>query len=159
MLAHDRALRSLDRARCLALLQARPVGRLVFTRQALPEVLPVNYRLDGGIVFRLASRSAAADACRDAVVAFQVDDIDADRRLGWSVTVVGLSGEITDPAERSRLAGLPLESWLGDSRDHFVRLRLDQVTGREIVPAALAMIPDSRLAGGTNDPPSGVARP
>jgi nitroimidazol reductase NimA-like FMN-containing flavoprotein (pyridoxamine 5'-phosphate oxidase superfamily) len=128
----ERVLELVDRDRCLELLASRPVGRLVFTHRALPQVMPVNFCLDDGVVFRLVSGSTAAQACRDAVVAFHVDDIDAERRLGWSVTVVGRADIVSDPAERARLAALPLESWLGDSRDHFVRIRLDQLTGRAL---------------------------
>ena len=72
------------------------------------------------------------------MLAFNVDDIDPDGRIGWSVTVVGRSNEVTDPFERDELVALGLESWLGDSRDTFIRIALDEVTGREIVPAGLA---------------------
>jgi nitroimidazol reductase NimA-like FMN-containing flavoprotein (pyridoxamine 5'-phosphate oxidase superfamily) len=133
-----RALVPLSRARCVELLGSRPVGRVVFTRRALPEVLPVNYTLHDAVLFRVAAGSAVAAACRDSVVAFNVDDIDPDGRVGWSVTVVGHSSEVTDPVERARLVALGLTSWLGDSRDTFIRIALDEVTGREIVPAGLA---------------------
>ena len=50
---------------CLALLQTTPVGRIVFTHQALPAVQPVNYALDGqDVIIRTSpgSKRAAAAA-------------------------------------------------------------------------------------------------
>jgi nitroimidazol reductase NimA-like FMN-containing flavoprotein (pyridoxamine 5'-phosphate oxidase superfamily) len=123
----------LDRAACLELLASRPVGRLVFTHRALPDVLPVNYRLDGEhLLIRLSSGSVAASATRDAVVAFEVDDIDLFTRTGWSVTVVGHAHEITDPAELRQAESLELSTWAGDARDHFVSVAVERITGRRL---------------------------
>ena len=126
-------LTHLDRATCLTLLAGRPIGRLVFTHRALPDVLPVNFRVDGEtLLIRLSSGSVAATATRDAVVAFQVDDLDLEARTGWSVTVVGRAHEITDLAELSRARELDLTTWAGDARDHFVSIAVEKVTGRRL---------------------------
>jgi uncharacterized protein len=126
-------LLTLDRSTCLSLLASFPVGRLVFTHRALPEVLPVNYRMDGeNVLIRLQVGSAAARAVQDSVVAFEVDDIDFDKRTGWSVTVVGHAREITDPGERERVSALELNSWAGDGRDHYVQIAAEKVTGRQL---------------------------
>jgi nitroimidazol reductase NimA-like FMN-containing flavoprotein (pyridoxamine 5'-phosphate oxidase superfamily) len=102
-------LAQLDRTTCLARLGTQPFGRLVFTHRALPDVLPVNYRLDGeSLLIQLRSRSAAAAGTRDSVVAFDVDDIDIATRSGWSVTVVGHAHEITDPSELRQAQSLDL---------------------------------------------------
>jgi nitroimidazol reductase NimA-like FMN-containing flavoprotein (pyridoxamine 5'-phosphate oxidase superfamily) len=129
-----RALLPLDRPACLALLPTQPVGRLIFTHRALPEVLPLVFRLDGeALLVRLASGSMAAVATRDAVVAFHVDRIDPRLLLGWSVTVVGRAREVTEPAERQRAGVLILDSWSGDHRDLFLRIGAERVSGHEIV--------------------------
>jgi nitroimidazol reductase NimA-like FMN-containing flavoprotein (pyridoxamine 5'-phosphate oxidase superfamily) len=126
------ALRTLDRARCLELLASRPVGRLAFTRRALPDVIPVNYTLDGeDVLIRLEAGSPTAAAVTGAVVAFEVDDIDIDARAGWSVTVVGEAQEVLDVQERLR-ASLRLVTWAGDQRDHLLRIRTERVTGRTL---------------------------
>jgi uncharacterized protein len=129
----------LDRTACLDLLARRPFGRLVFTHRALPDVLPVNYRLDGDrLLLRLSSGSTAAKATCDAVVAFEVDDIDEASRTGSSVTVVGHAHEITAPGELARARSLGLEAWAGDERDHFVAITVEKVSGRRLrQPAAL----------------------
>ena len=124
-------LARLDRSSCLAMLGTRPFGRLVFTHRALPDVLPVNYRLDGeSVLIRLVSGSTAAAAARDSVVAFEVDDIDISSRSGWSITVVGHAHEITESGELGRARSLGLVSWAGDDRDHFVSVAVERVTGR-----------------------------
>jgi uncharacterized protein len=131
-----RTLVRLDRAECLALLSTRPFGRLVYTYRALPAVLPVNHRVEGDhILIRLEAGSAAALATRDAVVAFETDDIDVDARMGWSVTVVGRAREITDPGDGLRAAALELEPWVGDHRDHVLAVAVEQVTGQRLVSA------------------------
>ena len=114
--ASDRVLVPLDRAEAVALLEATEVGRLVFTVRALPEVFPVNFRVfEGGVVVRVSGTSRAVEGAVDTVVAFEVDQIDAASRTGWSVTVVGHTSEILDRAERERVLALPLVPWAGAS--------------------------------------------
>ncbi len=114
------------------------MGRLVFTHRALPDVIPVNYRMDGeNLVIRLSSGSVAASATRDTIVAFEVDEIDLESRTGWSVTVVGRAHEILDEAELRRARSLGLSSWVSDSRDHYLSVAAERVTGRRLFhPAA-----------------------
>ncbi|MFI5960090.1 pyridoxamine 5'-phosphate oxidase family protein [Cryptosporangium sp. NPDC051539] len=53
-----RVLAPLGRDECLALLSSVPVGQVVFTYRALPDVLPVNFRVDGeSVVIRVAAGS------------------------------------------------------------------------------------------------------
>ncbi|QYC45615.1 Pyridoxamine 5'-phosphate oxidase [Nonomuraea coxensis DSM 45129] len=118
---------------CLRLLASTPIGRIVFTDRALPAVQPVAFCLDGdAIVIRTGVGSKLAAATRRAVVAFEVDDYDPVRRTGWSVSVVGHATAVTDPAETARLAELPLDPWVPGGLDHFIRVSLEQVTGRRI---------------------------
>jgi nitroimidazol reductase NimA-like FMN-containing flavoprotein (pyridoxamine 5'-phosphate oxidase superfamily) len=133
----DRLLVPLDRDECVRLLRGAAVGRLVFTFRALPEVFPVNFRVHGdGVVVRVAAASRAAEGALDTVVAFEVDEIDAVDRTGWSVTVLGRSSEILDPAERAEVLALPLVAWAGGVRDRLIRIPFERVTGRRLVTAA-----------------------
>jgi hypothetical protein len=133
----ERVLLPLDRDACLALLETVSVGRLVFTYRAMPEVFPVNFRLDdGGVVIRVSGASRTAVNAVDTVVAFEADEIDAATRTGWSVTVVGQSREILDPHEQARVAALPLVAWAGGARDRFIRIALERVTGRRLTSDA-----------------------
>ncbi|MGW0996876.1 pyridoxamine 5'-phosphate oxidase family protein [Streptomyces sp. NPDC002520] len=131
--AHRRI--DLDRAEALRLLGSVSLGRIVFTRQALPAVRPVRHVLDGGdIVFRVPEDAAltARDPRDDGVgvvVAFEADVIDPDTHLGWSVVVTGYARPVVDPVELARIRGLlgPREAQPGV--DRAVRVRPDLVSG------------------------------
>ncbi|GAA3714019.1 pyridoxamine 5'-phosphate oxidase family protein [Nonomuraea antimicrobica] len=126
-------LQVLSREECLRLLCTTPIGRIVFTDQALPAVQPVTFRLDGqSIVIRTSIGSRLAAATRRSVVAFEADEYDPERRTGWSVTAVGHSRAATDPAEIDRLAGLPLTAWAPNGLGHYIVVEAEQVSGRRI---------------------------
>ncbi|MFC6087614.1 pyridoxamine 5'-phosphate oxidase family protein [Sphaerisporangium aureirubrum] len=123
----------LTRQQCLELLSLTPVGRIVFTDRALPSVQPVNFLLDGqSIVIRTASASKLAAATRDAVVAFEADDIDVTTRTGWSVTAVGHATAVTQPHQIQRLATLPLIRWAPGGQDHYIMIHTEQISGRRL---------------------------
>ncbi|MEV4310164.1 pyridoxamine 5'-phosphate oxidase family protein [Nonomuraea sp. NPDC049624] len=126
-------LQVLSREECLRLLSSTPIGRIVFTDRALPAVQPVNFCLDGErVVIRTSIGSKLAAATRHAVVAFEADEFDPAMRTGWSVTAVGHARAVTDPAETARLAALPLSPWAPGSRDHYVVVDAEQLSGRRI---------------------------
>ncbi|OKK04113.1 pyridoxamine 5'-phosphate oxidase family protein [Streptomyces sp. CB02400] len=131
---HSDGFRSLDRQECLRLLAKVPVGRVVYTRQALPAVLPVNFALDTDTSVVLCT-SAASDLVRaidGVVVAFEADDFDAGSRSGWSVVVTGRAAVVTDPAEHERLLRTGPRSWMPMHDGVFVRIEAEMVTGREL---------------------------
>jgi uncharacterized protein len=126
-------LEELPRAECLRLLATVAIGRISYTRQALPAVEPVNFAFDDGvIVIRTDAGGKLAAAARRAVVAFQADDLDLILRSGWSVTVVGRCEEVTDAGDVARLDELSLESWAPGARNHFLRIVPTIVTGRKL---------------------------
>jgi uncharacterized protein len=126
-------LEELSRAECLRLLATVTIGRISYTRQALPAVEPVNFALeDGAIVIRTDAGGKLAAATRRAVVAFQADHLDLILRSGWSVTVVGRCEEVTNAGEVARLDKLDLESWAPGARNHFLRIVPAIVTGRKL---------------------------
>ncbi|WP_433427679.1 pyridoxamine 5'-phosphate oxidase family protein [Nonomuraea sp. CA-141351] len=133
MQLNSSGLQALSREECLDLLATTPIGRIVFTEHALPAVQPVNFYLDGrSIVIRTSIGSKLAAATRRAVVAFEADEFDPELRTGWSVTAVGYSRAVTDPAELDRLAALPLTASAPGSRDHYIVVDAEQVSGRRI---------------------------
>ncbi len=123
----------LDRAECMRLLRRAPVGRIIYTANALPAVQPVNYVLDGEtIVIRTESRSNLAAAGRHDVVAFEVDEIDPVRGTGWSVVVTGRAREVTGSAAMARVMALPLPPWTLDLPCRFVKISCEIVTGHRL---------------------------
>ena len=126
-------LEVLSREESLDLLASVPLGRIVFTQGALPAILPVNFVLhDGSVVIRTGEGSKLAAATRRAVVAFEVDRFDERAETGWSVMVLGRSRKVDDEAEIARLAGLPLRLWAPGGRDHFIRVAIEEISGRRI---------------------------
>ncbi|GGV00019.1 hypothetical protein GCM10010260_40560 [Streptomyces filipinensis] len=131
----------LDPAEALRLLGSVPLGRVVFTRQALPTVRPVNHVLDSGdIVIRthegvaLTARAEEADDT-GVVVAYEADAIDPDTHLGWSVVVTGYAHLVTDPAELARIRDL-LQPWAPvEGMDQAVRIRPEVVAGVRLTEA------------------------
>ncbi|MEU6064608.1 pyridoxamine 5'-phosphate oxidase family protein [Streptomyces sp. NPDC047082] len=130
----DDGFRALDRQECLRLLTKVPIGRVVYTRKALPAVLPVNFSLDAdsSVVLFTSSGSDLVRAIDGVVVAFEVDDFRAETESGWSVVVTGRADIVTDPAEHERLSRTGPRSWMPVRDGVFVRIESEIVTGREL---------------------------
>lgn len=131
--AHRRI--DLDPAEALRLLGSVSLGRIVFTRQALPAVRPVIHILDhGDIVIRTHEGAALTSHAEDAdgtgvVVAYEADSIDPDTHLGWSVVVTGYARLVTEPAELAWIRQL-LRPWAPrEGMDQAVRIRPELVAG------------------------------
>jgi uncharacterized protein len=131
MYSDGSALKQVTRDECLQLMASVPVGRIIYTRQALPAVELVNFAIyNGDIIIRTDQSGKLAAATRGAVVAFEADSLDTERHVGWSVTVVGQSQEVTDPDEIDCLAQIGLSSWAPGGREHFIRISPGILNGR-----------------------------
>ncbi|WP_405725883.1 pyridoxamine 5'-phosphate oxidase family protein [Streptomyces sp. NBC_00028] len=137
--------RELDGSEALRLLGGVSLGRVVFTRHALPQIRPVNHVVDGGdIVIRTHEGAALTSHTRQAdgqgvVVAYEADVIDPDTHLGWSVVVTGYAHLVTDPRELARYRTM-LRPWVDQTADYAVRIRPDLVTG--VLLTAADAVPD-----------------
>jgi uncharacterized protein len=133
MYSEGSALTQLPRDECLTLMASVPVGRVIYTRRALPAVELVNFAFDSGdIVLRTDPSGKLAAAVRGAVVAFEADCLDLANQAGWSVTAIGPSREVTDPGEIRRLKTIGLSSWAPGARDHFIRISPEILNGRHL---------------------------
>jgi uncharacterized protein len=130
-------LEVLARAECLRLLEQTTLGRVAVTVGALPAVLPVNYRLvDDRIVFRTSDGSKLDAATRNAVVAFEVDEMEPMGHTGWSVMVTGLTREVTDARELEALESANIPRWAPVGGERIVEISTDMISGRRIGHAA-----------------------
>jgi uncharacterized protein len=128
-------LTEIDRAGCLRLLASCPIGRVIYTEAAMPAAHPVNFLLDDEeIVFRTGRGAKLAAATRGAVVGFQADEIDVERRSGWSVLGVGEAYEILDPARLGDLHARLPTPWAPDRDGHCLSIPLQRLTGRWLRP-------------------------
>lgn len=130
----ERRLVALSKAQCYELLASDSFGRVVFTRRALPAVVPVNYALHGSdIVLRTDPDSQLGQTLDGTIVAFEVDAIDRESRTGWSVVVVGTARMTRDRGE-CHAAGAPdLDTWVPWGATTLVRIAPGEVTGRRLV--------------------------
>ena len=118
-------LEQLDEAECLRLISPGGIGRLAYNGRHGLTVSPVNYVLhDGTIVFRTAHDSPTDEDLRTGIadaeykVAFEIDQIDAAAKEGWSVLVRGSAHHVSTEAERASVLEVDVEPWAGGVRDH-----------------------------------------
>jgi hypothetical protein len=110
------------------------LGRLVFTRQALPTVRPVSHLLDDGHIVISTSDATALlarglpDGGHGVVVAYEAGSIDPRTHLGWSVSVTGYALPVEDGADLERYRAL-LRPLGPPEADRPVRIRPELVSG------------------------------
>jgi hypothetical protein len=124
------SLARIDQVTCIELLRTEQVGRLALADHSGPDIMPVNYAMDGDdILIATTAFGTIADEATDRPVAFEVDHVDASTHTGWSVVVRGT-------AHRRPLfeeAGEPApDAWADGPRSYVLRIRPDSVTGRRL---------------------------
>lgn len=134
--AAPRDVVDLDRAEALRLLASTPLGRVVYTRNALPAIRPVNHMVDRGLIVirtRLTSRLAGAVSGNSpVVVTYAADDIDPILRVGWSVSVTGLAHTVTDAERIARYEQL-LRPWVEGVMDSVITIEPTIVSGIRLI--------------------------
>jgi nitroimidazol reductase NimA-like FMN-containing flavoprotein (pyridoxamine 5'-phosphate oxidase superfamily) len=89
------AVETLTPEECLTLLASRDLGRIALVIGDQPEIFPVNYSIDRSIVvFRVAPGTKPA-MTPNRRIAFEVDDLDSQAGIAWSVMVKGLVLDVT----------------------------------------------------------------
>jgi nitroimidazol reductase NimA-like FMN-containing flavoprotein (pyridoxamine 5'-phosphate oxidase superfamily) len=128
-----KASQPLTPAQCLALLASVPVGRLVYTEEALPAVHPVNFVLLGNdVVINTGSGAKFAAAERGDVLAFEADHIDIAAQNGWSVLVVGHASVVRNIDELVAVAAPGSRPWAPGRTKHVIRISGERITGRRL---------------------------
>jgi nitroimidazol reductase NimA-like FMN-containing flavoprotein (pyridoxamine 5'-phosphate oxidase superfamily) len=124
----------LTEAECQMLLGSRTVGRLGFMTADGPQIIPVNYVVQGShIIFRTASYTRLGRDVPDTRVAFEIDDIDESVRAGWSVLAVGAAERIDDEDEALDFWDRKLlDPWAVGTRTLLIRIRVSGISGRRV---------------------------
>jgi len=73
---------------------------------------------------------------RGDVVAFEADDTDLERHVGWTVTAIGHLSVVSAEEGAELRHRLPLHSWLPMDDPQLVRLGIESVEGRRLLPWA-----------------------
>ena len=133
----EASLETLSNEECLRLLRDNEIGRIAFLVDALPVVLPVNYRLveshgiTPGTWIALRTRPGNVIDRASVIVAFEIDGIDASHRQGWSVLVRGelRHVDVGSAAARERYDSDP---WLAAERDAWILIEPFEISGRRL---------------------------
>lgn len=126
----------LGRDECLRLLPSVPVGWLAYCDGDEPEVVPVNFALDGDeIVVRSGYGGKLAAAARGAVMALAVSALDTSARTGWSVVVRGPARLVEDTGPDAGAWLAEPSPWAPGEKEFAVVVRAAEVSGRRLARA------------------------
>lgn len=116
---------------CRDLLEAGVVGRVAMATPVGPRITPVNYVVHGdAIVFRTAPYSELSTYGWNVDLAFEIDELDHDSRLGWSVVAVGRARVVEDPDEVQEIRRTEDPApWASGPRHLYVSLAWRQLSG------------------------------
>jgi nitroimidazol reductase NimA-like FMN-containing flavoprotein (pyridoxamine 5'-phosphate oxidase superfamily) len=98
-----------------------------------PEIFPVNFAVDdrGDIFFRTDPGTKLSAVNKAPMIALEIDGLNEERHLGWSVLVVGEARHLGRPDEIAKARRL-LEPWPTGDKTEVVRLRPSKISGRRI---------------------------
>lgn len=110
------------------------VGRVGFVLDGQPHIVPVNYLAErpDEVVFCSLEGTKLGALSGGLPVVFEVDDQRPLYHAGWSVIVRGTADEITDEHQLDRLRRGPLHSWAAPADCRWIRIRVEEITGRRI---------------------------
>lgn len=112
---------------CASRIASVDVGRIAWVHDGVPNILPVNYVIDGGdVVFRTRPGSPMATQLPGSTVAFEADSVDFASLIGWSVVVTGTCRPA--PAESAQR----LTPWADGDRSRVLRIASGKTTGRKL---------------------------
>jgi nitroimidazol reductase NimA-like FMN-containing flavoprotein (pyridoxamine 5'-phosphate oxidase superfamily) len=124
---------------CATLLRSHDLGRIaVVDREARPLIFPVNYVFDEGVIVFRTAPGSKLDFAPGACVSFEIDGWDPERGVGWSVLVKGIAHDVTSPrgAPTGRMRLWPVRPMAPGSREHWVGIWADEITGRRFMSDA-----------------------
>lgn len=131
MMRQPRQAVDLIPSQCWELLRQTSLGRVVFTRHAMPAIRLVNHLVDARtIVIRshLGSAITGHASGDGAVVCYETDDIEPVRHSGWSVVATGTARLVTDPDAVSRYQQA-LDPWVPQPMDQVIAITPAMITG------------------------------
>jgi nitroimidazol reductase NimA-like FMN-containing flavoprotein (pyridoxamine 5'-phosphate oxidase superfamily) len=135
--------RSIDALNCHLLLASQHVGRLVVPGNA-PSIVPLNYVVVDEVVYFRTDAGSAAARGHGTVAVFEVDVLDDLGHAGWSVVARGLVEDVTDWAATSEDLVDRLRPWAPGPKDRWMRLTVEEITGRWVRGEQEPWAPDER---------------
>lgn len=132
-MSHDsQPISILSASECWELLSSAPLGRLITNVDGQPEVFPVNFVVQNRtVLFRTAEGTKLVSTVINDHVLFEADGYDAVE--GWSVVVKGSARVVRTDEDIAEAERAGLLSWTSTEKQHFVRIRPLNITGRRFV--------------------------
>jgi nitroimidazol reductase NimA-like FMN-containing flavoprotein (pyridoxamine 5'-phosphate oxidase superfamily) len=127
-------LRELNFEDCVRLLRASAVGRAAVMTPQGPQIIPLNYTVaDDAVIVATSPYGALGTYGPGGLVAFEVDDVDAGTRTGWSVVLRGRAAALDGRAavRWCERADVP-RPWADGSRNLFLRIPWTELSGRTL---------------------------
>jgi nitroimidazol reductase NimA-like FMN-containing flavoprotein (pyridoxamine 5'-phosphate oxidase superfamily) len=130
------AFEELGRDECLALVSTQRLGRLGVVVDGVPLVLPMGFVLDGETIVLQTNQGTKTLHAPLTSVSFEVDHVDWEQGVGWSVLIQGIGEDISTAIdERSEaLRSLVAHSWAPPPADRWLTIVPRTITGRRVRP-------------------------
>jgi nitroimidazol reductase NimA-like FMN-containing flavoprotein (pyridoxamine 5'-phosphate oxidase superfamily) len=127
-----RRFTAMSESQCRDLLQTHHVGRIAWQAADGQQILPVTYAwYDDSLVFRTSPYGLLSELVRPTDVALEIDELNEDRRTGWSVMVQGRAQAVAEPANLVELWAIDgLVPWAPGVRTLFIQVVPRRTTGR-----------------------------
>jgi nitroimidazol reductase NimA-like FMN-containing flavoprotein (pyridoxamine 5'-phosphate oxidase superfamily) len=115
-------------------MSTQRLGRLGVVVDGVPLVLPMQFVLDGETVVLQTNQGAKVLHVPLTSVSFEVDQVDWEQGVGWSVIIQGLGEDISTAIdERSEaLRLLAIHSWAPPPADRWLMIIPRVITGRRV---------------------------
>jgi len=124
----------IGRDECLALMATERLGRLGLVVDGVPIVLPMQFVLDGDLVVLQTNQGAKTLHAPLSSVSFEVDHVDWEQGVGWSVLIQGIGEDIStaidERSQERRL--LAVHSWAPPPADRWLTIIPRKITGRRV---------------------------
>jgi len=126
----------IDEDECWALAATQSVGRLAISIKNRPDIFPVNYRVvERSLLLRTAPGVKLAAATLGSGIAFEIDQLDEATHKGWSVVMHGTAQELQSLDDLMEAETAAVETWASSQKDRFVRIEVDEISGRRVPDA------------------------
>ncbi len=131
---HRGTIEELGHDECLARMATQRLGRLGVVVDGVPLVLPMRFAMDGETVVLQTNQGAKVFHAPMTSVSFEVDNVDWEEGVGWSVLVQGFGEDISSALDKrsEALRSLTVHSWAPPPADRWLKIIPRKITGRLI---------------------------
>lgn len=125
-------MEQLSEEECARLLGSQSLGRIAIVVDGKPQIFPVNYAYDDGVVVFRTAPGLKLDRGPMTAVAFEIDHVDDTTGVAWSVVAHGTAQRVTDSVDEraERLRHLTVEPAAPGDRKEWIAVYVAHLSGR-----------------------------